>query len=110
MPDTLTRDELLALAADVLDIEARAVNALKTRLGDDFVAACELCMNTPGRIPDLAGIVPPKCRPCAGCCSTRNDRRAWLTCFAGRNPETCKGPFTMDEFMAIEDDDEEATQ
>lgn len=50
MPDTLTRDELLALAADVLDIEARAVNALKTRLGDDFVAACQLCMNTPGRI------------------------------------------------------------
>lgn len=50
MPDTLTRDELLALAADVLDIEARAVNALKTRLGDEFVAACQLCMNTPGRI------------------------------------------------------------
>jgi len=50
LPDTLTRDELLALAADVLDIEARAVNALKTRLGDEFVAACQLCMNTPGRI------------------------------------------------------------
>jgi len=50
LPDTLTRDELLTLAADVLDIEARAVNALKTRLGDEFVAACQLCMNTPGRI------------------------------------------------------------
>ena len=50
MPETLTNDELLALAADVLDIESRAVDALKNRLGDDFVAACELCINTPGRI------------------------------------------------------------
>ena len=50
MPHTLTRDELVALAADVLDIEARAVDALKGRLGDDFVAACQLCMDTPGRI------------------------------------------------------------
>ena len=50
MPDTLTRDDLLALAANVLDIEARAVYALKTRLDDDFVAACQLCMDTPGRV------------------------------------------------------------
>ena len=50
MPDTLSNDELLALAANVLDIEARAVDALKSRLGDDFVAACQLCMDTPGRI------------------------------------------------------------
>ena len=50
MPDTLTNEELLALAANVLDIEARAVDALKDRLDDDFVAACELCMHTPGRI------------------------------------------------------------
>ena len=50
MPDTLTKDELLALAAEVLDIEARAVDALKSRLGDDFLAACQLCMDTPGRI------------------------------------------------------------
>ena len=50
MPDTLTKDELLALAANVLDIEARAVDALKARLDDRFVAACELCMDTPGRI------------------------------------------------------------
>lgn len=50
MPDTLTKDELLALAANVLDIEARAVDALKARLGDDFVAACQLCLDTPGRI------------------------------------------------------------
>jgi arabinose-5-phosphate isomerase len=50
LPDTLTKDELLALAANVLDIEARAVSALKARLGDDFVAACDLCISTPGRI------------------------------------------------------------
>ena len=50
MPDTLTKDELLALAANVLDIEARAVDALKARLDDSFVAACELCMATPGRV------------------------------------------------------------
>jgi arabinose-5-phosphate isomerase len=50
LPDTLTNDELLALAADVLDIEARAVDALKARLNDDFVAACDLCMETPGRV------------------------------------------------------------
>ena len=50
MADTLTKDELLALAADVLDIESRAVASLKARLNDDFVAACELCMQTPGRV------------------------------------------------------------
>ena len=50
MPDTLTNDELLALAANVLDIEARAVDALKARLNADFVAACDLCMETPGRV------------------------------------------------------------
>jgi arabinose-5-phosphate isomerase len=41
---------LLALAADVLDIESRAVESLKSRLNHDFVAAVELCMATPGRI------------------------------------------------------------
>ncbi|MDH3334402.1 MAG: KpsF/GutQ family sugar-phosphate isomerase [Gammaproteobacteria bacterium] len=46
----MTKDELLALAANVLDIEARAVDALKARLNDEFVAACELCMATPGRV------------------------------------------------------------
>lgn len=50
MPETLTNDELLALAASVLDIEARAVDALKSRLNDDFIAACDLCMETPGRV------------------------------------------------------------
>ena len=50
MPDTLTKDELLALATNVLDIEARAVDALKDRINDDFIAACDLCMATPGRV------------------------------------------------------------
>lgn len=50
MPDSLTHDELLALAAEVLDIESRAVKSLKTRLNDDFVAACQLCMDTQGRV------------------------------------------------------------
>jgi len=46
----VTNDELLALAARVLDIESRAIEALKGRLGDDFLAACELCMQTSGRV------------------------------------------------------------
>ncbi len=50
MADTLTNEDLLALAADVLDIESRAVDRLKSRLGEDFTAACQLCMDTPGRV------------------------------------------------------------
>lgn len=55
MPDkrsnhALTADELLELARDVLDIEARAVATLRARLNDDFVAACNLCLETPGRV------------------------------------------------------------
>lgn len=50
MPDTLTNDELLALAGEVLEIESRAVENLRARLNDDFVAACKLCMDTPGRV------------------------------------------------------------
>ncbi|MGB5333481.1 MAG: KpsF/GutQ family sugar-phosphate isomerase [Woeseiaceae bacterium] len=50
MPDTLTNEELLALAAEVLDIESRAVKNLKSRLNEDFVAACRLCMATTGRV------------------------------------------------------------
>lgn len=50
MPDTLTNDELLALAAEVLEIESRAVKNLQARLNDEFVAACQLCMDTQGRV------------------------------------------------------------
>ena len=50
MPLELTSDELLALAAKVLDIESRAVEALRDRLDNDFAAACRLCLETPGRV------------------------------------------------------------
>ena len=50
MPQNLTPDELLALAREVLEIESRAVDSLRKRLDKDFVAACELCLETPGRI------------------------------------------------------------
>lgn len=50
MPLELTSDELIALAGEVLDIESRAVDSLRTRLNEDFVAACKLCLDIPGRI------------------------------------------------------------
>ena len=46
---TETKD-ILALASDVLDIEARAVDSLRSRLDDSFLAACQMCLDTPGRI------------------------------------------------------------
>jgi len=42
--------DLLALAAEVLDIESRAVNQLKSRLDGSFTAACQLCLDTDGRV------------------------------------------------------------
>jgi arabinose-5-phosphate isomerase len=42
--------ELLALAESVLDIESRAVDQLKSRLDDSFIAACDLCKDTKGRV------------------------------------------------------------
>jgi len=50
LQDQLTSAELLSLASEVLDIESRAVDALKSRLGDDFVTACNLCAATSGRV------------------------------------------------------------
>ncbi len=50
MAQELTNEELLALAGKVLEIEARAVDGLRARLDDAFVAACRLCLDTPGRI------------------------------------------------------------
>jgi len=41
---------LVAAATRVLDIEARAVNELVSRLGDAFVAACRLCLEIDGRV------------------------------------------------------------
>lgn len=50
MANMLTNKELLALANEVLDIEARAIDQLKTRLNADFIAACDLCMSITGRV------------------------------------------------------------
>ena len=50
LPASLSKNELLALAGRVLDIESRAVAALHERLDDNFVAACDLCLATEGRI------------------------------------------------------------
>lgn len=50
MSAKLTSQELLALARRVMDIESRAVLELGHRLDDAFVAACELCLATAGRV------------------------------------------------------------
>lgn len=50
MAAELTKDEILALAGEVLAIEARAVDRLRDRLDDSFIEACCLCRDTPGRI------------------------------------------------------------
>jgi len=50
LADTLTNSDLLALAAEVLDIESRAVERLKGRLDKSFINACQLCLDTPGRV------------------------------------------------------------
>ena len=50
MSDKLTNDELLDLAREVLAIESRAVDTLRSRLDENFIAACELCKNVAGRI------------------------------------------------------------
>jgi arabinose-5-phosphate isomerase len=50
VPHKLTSDELLALAGEVLTIESRAVETLCTRLDEKFIDACNMCLDTPGRI------------------------------------------------------------
>ncbi len=50
MQEQLSNEELVALASEVLDIESRAVESLKARLGEDFVSACRLCMDVEGRV------------------------------------------------------------
>ncbi|MFI4957360.1 MAG: SIS domain-containing protein [Gammaproteobacteria bacterium] len=44
------RDSLIALGKAVLEIEAQAILALKPRLDDQFVAACDILLNTEGRV------------------------------------------------------------
>ena len=50
MSTNLTTDELLALAARVLEIESRAVASLGERLDESFATACALCLDISGRI------------------------------------------------------------
>ena len=50
MSENLNNDELIALAREVLEIEARAVDSLRARLDGDFAAACRLINDTPGRV------------------------------------------------------------
>ena len=50
MAKTLQPKKLLDLARNVLDIESRAVEQLRARLDDSFVAACKLCLDTTGRV------------------------------------------------------------
>ena len=50
MPQKLTSDELITLAGEVLAIESRAVETLGSRLDQKFVDACNMCLDTPGRI------------------------------------------------------------
>jgi arabinose-5-phosphate isomerase len=48
--DVTEAERLLALAREVLDIEADAVRALKDRLGESFLAAHRLMRDTKGRV------------------------------------------------------------
>ena len=50
MSENLNNDELIALAREVLEIEARAVDSLRPRLDVDFATACKLINDTPGRV------------------------------------------------------------
>lgn len=50
MADPLEPEKLLELAETVLNIESRAVDRLRTRLDESFVAACRLCLGIKGRV------------------------------------------------------------
>ncbi len=50
MADPLEPEKLLELAETVLNIESRAVDRLRTRLDESFVAACRLCLGIEGRV------------------------------------------------------------
>ncbi|MDH3769257.1 MAG: KpsF/GutQ family sugar-phosphate isomerase, partial [Gammaproteobacteria bacterium] len=47
LPDPL---QIIAMARRVLAVEAQAVKQLESRVGDEFVEACSLCLNCRGRI------------------------------------------------------------
>lgn len=50
MAKDLTPEELIRLAGRVLEIEARALDRLKSRLDGSFAKACALCLQTEGRV------------------------------------------------------------
>jgi arabinose-5-phosphate isomerase len=50
MADPLEPEKLLQLAETVLQIESQAVDQLRTRLDESFVAACRLCLGIEGRV------------------------------------------------------------
>jgi arabinose-5-phosphate isomerase len=49
LAETLNKD-LIALAGRVLEIESHAVMQLKSRLDETFTRACQLCLETEGRV------------------------------------------------------------
>jgi arabinose-5-phosphate isomerase len=50
MANPLEPEKLLELAETVLNIESRAVDQLRARLDDTFIAACQLCLGIKGRV------------------------------------------------------------
>ena len=50
MPDNPANESLIELGRRVLDIEARAIEAMRPRIDDTFAAACRLCLATVGRV------------------------------------------------------------
>ena len=44
------QDRIKSLARNVLETEARAVTVLMDRIDDQFVRACEICLECQGRI------------------------------------------------------------
>lgn len=46
----MQKEQIIKLAAQVIDTEANAVLSLKTRLGDKFYQACQMLLECPGKI------------------------------------------------------------
>ncbi|MAF84011.1 MAG: D-arabinose 5-phosphate isomerase [Chromatiales bacterium] len=50
MANDTTKQSLTETGRRVLEIEARAIEAMSPRIGDDFATACRLCLATVGRV------------------------------------------------------------
>ena len=50
MTDKPTNEGLIKLADEILAIESHAINSLRNRLNKNFIAACNLCFNTLGKV------------------------------------------------------------